>query len=174
MNSQSMKSKKNMYLKKKIHDDIPRHVMNMILMWIDCYNHTISELTKISMHYEVDSKLNDTNFPTSRMKMSNSCKKAENEMSKLENDIFKWVSLLDDKKLGYYLEKICNTMDMDKNYIIKKFVINIRRENKMAPYCEYKETDKKKEEVKEEMKEEAKKEPVKEEKKLYGDAWDLL
>ena len=165
-NSQAGKSyKKSMYITKKIDFDLPQNIMSMVLRWIECYNSNIKEHVKISMHFEVDEKLNDTGIQTSRMKLSNSGKKADNEAYKLENDIFNWLGLQDDKNVDYYSQKLSNLMKIDKNYIIKCKVNNIRKINKLKDFDpKYN----KKEEVKELKENKEVKEKV-----VYGDAWDL-
>jgi hypothetical protein len=165
-----------MFLKKKIDYELPQNIMTMVSTWIDCYNSNIREKTKIKMHYDFESKINDTEIMTASKKMSNSAKRSENERIKLEQDIFKWLSSHNDKNVDIYAEKLSNLMSIDKDFIIKRYVNNIRLQNKMKEFNpNYFIKEVKKEVVKKEENDEKKE--VKEEKKgniVYGDAWDLI
>lgn len=188
-NSQAGNSKKCMFLKKRIDYDIPQNIMTMVSIWIDCYNSSISEKTKIKMHYDFEHKINDTSTMTSSKKMSNSCKRSENDKIKIQNDIFKWLASMDDKNVDFYSEKLGSLMGMDKTYIIKTYVNNFRIMNKMKEFNPNFSSIKKisnpiptpipapiKKEEKEEKKEEEKKTEYPLDKSgrvIYGDAWDM-
>ena len=134
MNSQAGNSKKVMFLKKRIDYDLPQNIMTMVSMWIDCYNSTIREKTKSSMHYEFETRINDTDLMASSKKMSSSCKRTENDKIKIQNDIFKWLASMDDKNVDFYSVKLGDLMGMDKGYIIKMFVNNYRVMNRMKEF----------------------------------------
>jgi len=140
-NTNKGKGKSSMYLKKTFDFDIPQNIMTSISKWLDCYNSTISQLTKIKLEYELDNKINDTNLVTSSIKASNSCKKSQNEKIKHEKDIFTWLSIKEDQDIDYFSTKISNLMYIDKNVIIKNYVDPYRLENNKKVYNpDYKKT----------------------------------
>jgi len=176
----SKMAKKSMYLKKSIDSDIPQNIMRLVNQWIDCYNDTIRERTKISMHYEFEEKINDTSCQTGTMKMSRSGQKSETERMKCEKDIFNWISsIYDDEKVDLYSTKLSEYMNINKETIINQYVNQSRILNKQKPFNPNYKKLIKSSEVKKDVKKE-----VKEEKKeyktdangkvLYGDAWDLI
>lgn len=128
--SNASKSKKSMFIKKTIDYTIPKNIMTLISKWIDCYNDTIMEKTKIKMHYDFESKINDTDLMASSKKMSNSSKRSENERIKYEKEIFIWLSMLSDTDLDFYSDKISVYMNMNKEMMIKNYINPIRIENK--------------------------------------------
>jgi hypothetical protein len=184
----SYKSKKDMYLKKKIDPSFPKHIMESILKWIDCYNSNIMEKVKNQMHYEFENRINDTSISTSYMKMSNSSKKSDNDSLKCEKDIFNWLSLMNDEDVDFYSKKLNEHMKLSQKYIL--LCVNEKRQENKKPSFNpnYKSVKNEKDESK--HKDEEKKDMIsmsnvkdvkkdtKEEKKdvkvLYGDAWDLL
>ena len=176
----SKMAKKAMYLKQTMDSDIPQNIMRLINQWIDCYNDTIRERTKISMHYEFEEKINDTSYQTGTMKMSRSCKKSETERTKCEKDIFDWISsIYDDEKIDLYSTKLSEYMNINKDYIINQYVNPSRIKNKKnifdPNYKKVKESKVEAKNVKKEVKEEKKEYKTDANGKvLYGDAWDLI
>lgn len=177
--SNSKMAKKSMYLKKTMDSDLPQNIMRLVNQWIDCYNDTIRERTKISMHYEFEEKINDTSFQTGTMKMSRSGQKSETERMKCEKEIFYWISsIYDDEKIDLYSTKLSEYMTIKKEFIINKYVNPSRVLNKQKPFNpNYKKLEKPIElkEVKKEVIEEKKEYKTDDKgKELYGDAWDLI
>lgn len=173
----NVKGKASMYLKKNFDSDIPSNIMTLISMWIDCYNSTISEKTKIKGHFEFENKINDTEFMTSSIKMSSSGKRSENEKIKHEKEIFNWLSLQEDKDIDFFSTKISKLMLIDKNVIISAHVNHYRVANNKKAYN----PDYKKPFIKPAPTPFIKSEPLpkvevpkieKKEEKVYKDAWD--
>ncbi len=178
--SNSKMSKKSMYIKKTMDYSLPQNIIETLSKWVDCYNDTIMEKTKINMHLQFETRINDTDLLASSKKMSRSSKKSENERLKYEKEIFSWLSSMSDKDLDFYSDKICQYMKMEKDYMIKYYINPLRLENKQKAFDPNYKKDVK--EVKDVVKTVVKKEPVEEKieyktdsngKVLYGDAWDL-
>jgi len=170
-------SKKSMYIQKTMDASFPPNIITAISKWIDCYNDTIMEKTKINMHYEFDTKIDDTNLPVSSMKKSKSCKKSENESQIYEKEIFGWLATLSDEKVDFYSDKLSKYMRISKESIIKNKVNIIRLQNKSSifnPNFFDKEKVVEKNIIDTANKKEMKSESQNTKKVLYGDAWDLL
>ncbi len=167
-------SKKSMFIQKRMDNSIPNNIMTSIAHWIDCYNDTIKERTKIKMHMDFESKINDTDYTTSSIKMSRSGKKSESERMKYEKDIFGWLALMTDEDLDYYSDKISEHMKITKDLIIKNYVNTIRIEKKIKVFDPNYKSKKFEKDEKEIKKEDNKKPENTNEKVLYGDAWDLI
>jgi hypothetical protein len=109
---------KNLYLKKSFDPEIPSNIMRLINTWIDSYNSNIIEKVKNSIDNQFEEKINDTSFAAGKTKESKSSKKADNEMSKYEEEIFKWLSLSEDRDVDRFSTKISKFMDQTKNSVI--------------------------------------------------------
>jgi hypothetical protein len=167
-----------MYIQKTMDSSFPPNIITAVSRWIDCYNDTIMEKTKINMHYDFDTKIDDTNLPVSSMKKSKSCKKSENESQIYEKEIFNWLASLNDENVDFYSDKLSKYMRISKESIIKNKVNVIRLQNKSdifnSNFFVKKEEKGKDNKDKEEKDNKEEKKPQDTKKIVYGDAWDLL